>query len=597
MIVIGYNGFTDGAETFGRLYGATGIDRHSILGHDAAAALFVDGELVAAVEEERLNREKKTSDFPVNSVRWCLETAGKSLEDVDFFAFPWAFSPELTADMIGDISGAGLTVEQKFDRLRRFGDLYTGLVSKEAILADLRRRTGLDIPADKLVLVPHHLAHLMCGHYLAGGEDTAFLISDGRAERLSSIMGEVRDGRIQVFENTVVGVTHSLALLFGEITRYLGFMPNNDEYKVMGLAGFTGPRSDNPLLKHVVELQENGRYALALANEPSGTRAYYGLLDELYGVREGEREELDFRIRLARDAQEMIEVVTAHQLGALQARTDLPRLVFEGGLALNCVNNTKLLEESGFTDIQVSFGASDPGVAIGAAAFVNGVQRRPRRTPATPYLGPSYDDDAITAALREQAEHVEWTELDPADLARETAKLLSEKTVIGWFQGRTEYGPRALGNRSILANPGFPDIKDIINTRVKHREPFRPFAPVVLEHEAPKVFEMGKKSSSPYMTFVFPVKPEHQEAIPGACHVDGTSRVQTITDESNPLLAELLRTFTELTGVPCLLNTSFNVAGEPIVNSPADAIQCFLGTEIDHLVLGRFLVGKRAPQR
>ncbi|MFD4629001.1 carbamoyltransferase [Streptomyces sp. NPDC058284] len=595
MIVLGYNGFTDGADMFGRLYGATGIDRHSILGHDAAVALSVDGELVAAVEEERLNREKKTSDFPANSLRWCLNTADVRLDQVDVVAFPWSFSSDVVNAMIKDIGDSGLTVEQKFDRLRRFGELYGGLVGKDAVHADFKRRTGYDLPAEKLVPVPHHLAHLMCGYYLSGERDAAFLVSDGRAERLSSVMGEVRGGDIRLFEKSAIGVNHSLALLFGEITRYLGFMPNNDEYKVMGLAAFAPPptASDNPLLRHVVELHEDGRYTLALANDPSGTRGYYPLLDRIFGGDERCREEREYRARVAAAAQQMVEVVTAHQLRALEDGTDLTRLIYEGGLALNCVNNAKLLESTRFTDIHVSFGASDPGVAIGAAVYAGRLGGRSRTAPATPYLGPSYDDEQIRAALSARADDVEWTELDEESVAEQTAKLLSEKTVVGWFQGRTEYGPRALGNRSILANPGFADIKDIINTRVKHREPFRPFAPVVLESEAPRVFEMGRKKTSPYMTFVFPVRPEFHDVIPGATHVDGTSRAQTVTPESNPKLAELLERFTALTGVPCLVNTSFNVAGEPIVCSPADALGCFLHTEIDYLVLGRFLVVKK----
>ncbi|WP_404829410.1 carbamoyltransferase family protein [Streptomyces albicerus] len=575
------------------MYGATGIDRHSILGHDAAVALSVDGELVAAVEEERLNREKKTSDFPANSLRWCLNIADVRLDQVDAIAFPWSFSSDVVNAMIQDISGSGLPVEQKFDRLRRFGELYGGLVSKEALHADFKQRTGYDLPAEKLVPVPHHLAHLMCGYYLSGERDAAFMVSDGRAERLSSVMGEVRDGEVRLFEKSAISVNHSLALLFGEITRYLGFMPNNDEYKVMGLAAFAPPPSDNPLLRHVVELHEDGRYTLALANDPSGTRGYYPLLDRLFGGDERRREETEFRATVAAAAQQMVEVVTAHQLRALEADTDLTRMIYEGGLALNCVNNAKLLENSRFTDIHVSFGASDPGVAIGAAVYAGRLKGRSRPIPATPYLGPSYDDGQMLRALHEHADRVEWTELDEEAVAEQTAKLLSEKTVVGWFQGRAEYGPRALGNRSILANPGFADIKDIINIRVKHREPFRPFAPVVLESEAERVFEMGKKASSPYMTFVFPVRPEFHDVIPGAMHVDGTSRAQTVTAESNPKLAELLRNFTELTGVPCLVNTSFNVAGEPIVCSPTDALGCFLHTEIDCLVLGRFLVVKK----
>ncbi|QDQ09678.1 carbamoyltransferase [Streptomyces spectabilis] len=593
MIVLGYNGFTDGADTFGRLYGATGIDRHSILGHDAAVSLFVDGELVAAVEEERMNREKKTSDFPAGSLRWCLNTADVRLDQVDVIAFPWSFSGDVVDTMIQDISSSGLSVEQKFDRLRRFGELYGGLVCREALHADFKRRTGYDLPADKLVPVPHHFAHLMCGYYLSGEQDAAFLVSDGRAERLSSVMGEVRDGEIRLFEKSSISVNHSLALLFGEITRYLGFMPNNDEYKVMGLAAFAEPPSENPLLRHVAALHEDGRYALALANDPSGSRGYYPLLDRLFGGDERRREETEFRATVAAAAQQMVEVVTEHQLRALEAGSDLDRLIYEGGLALNCVNNSKLLENSRFTDIHVSFGASDPGVAIGAAVYAGRLKGRSRSVPATPYLGPSYSDGQLLGALRDRADRVDWTELDEEAVAEQTAKLLTEKNVVGWFQGRAEYGPRALGNRSILANPGFADIKDIINTRVKHREPFRPFAPVVLESDAARVFDMGKKAASPYMTFVFPVRPEFHDVIPGAMHVDGTSRVQTVTAESNPKLAELLRVFTELTDVPCLVNTSFNVAGEPIVCSPGDALDCFLHTEIDHLVLGRFLVVKK----
>ncbi|HEY0166637.1 MAG TPA: carbamoyltransferase C-terminal domain-containing protein [Jatrophihabitans sp.] len=593
MIVLGYNGHTNAADTFARLYGSTGVDRYNVLGHDAAAAVIVDGRLVAAVEEERLNREKKTAKFPVNAVQWCLDYAGLSFDEIDAFAFPWNYSDSLVNSIIADLSASGLGPEAKLDRLRRFGELYTNVFSRTAILNDFKQRTGYEVPAEKLMLVPHHIAHLMCGHYFEGGRDTAFLVSDGRAERFSSMMGEIRDGEIRVFEESTIGATHSLGLLFSEITRYLGFMPNNDEYKVMGLSAFAPPLPNNPLLERVVTLLPDGGYTFALANDPRNPHAaYYPLFDEIFQATEANREELDFRARVARAAQEMIEVVTAHQLKALQAKSDLPTLVFEGGLALNCVNNTKLLEESGFTDMQVSFGASDPGVSIGAAVFASGLAGHRNENAPTPYLGPEYTDEQMLAALGDYQDRLHWVAIEPEDVADRVAKLLCEKTVIGWFQGRTEYGPRALGNRSILANPSFDDIKDIINTRVKHREPFRPFAPVILESEAAKIFQMGKKETSPFMTFVFPVAADQQEAIPGAVHVDGTSRVQTVTAEQNPLLAGLLTAFTQLSGVPCLLNTSFNVAGEPIVSSPTDAIECFLKTEIDYLVLGRFQVSK-----
>ncbi|MFJ1991888.1 carbamoyltransferase family protein [Streptomyces asiaticus] len=591
MIVLGYNGFSRGAELFGRLYGATGVGRNLLVGHDAAAALVIDGEVVAAVEEERLSRVKKTSDFPVHAITWCLNSAGVDLDQVDVFAFPWRFSTAVAEEMISGICDSDLPVAAKFDALRSTGELYTGMLSPDAVYQDFVERTGHELDPNKLTLVPHHLAHLMCGAYLAGGGDAAFLVSDGRAETLSAVMGELRNGVVRQFDESAVPMTSSLGVAFGRITRYLGFVPNNDEYKVMGLAAYGPPPRHNPLLERVVRLHENGSYTISI---PRTISAYYALFDELFGGDSEKREQFDFRVKVAGLAQHMVEAVTAHQVRALTAASGLDTLLFEGGLALNCVANTKMLERSPFTGMEVSFGASDPGVAIGAAVYAAGLRNRPADAVTTPYLGPSYDEGQVQDALAEYADRVEWREEpDAASIADRTAELLAEKNVVGWFQGRTEFGPRALGNRSILANPAFPDIKDIINLRVKHREPFRPFAPVILESEAPRVFSMGKKTASPYMTFVFPVRKEYQERIPGACHVDGTARAQTVNERQNPPLARLLRAFTARTDVPCLLNTSFNVAGEPIVCSPRDALECFLATEIDYLVIDRFVITKK----
>ncbi|MGW7540964.1 carbamoyltransferase family protein [Streptomyces sp. NPDC054770] len=591
MIVLGYNGFTRSSELFGRLYGATGVDRHQLIGHDAAAALMVDGEVVAAVEEERLSRVKKTSDFPVNAIRWCLEHAGLGLDDVDVFAFPWRFVPEVADRMIAEISDSAMPVVTKFDQLSRTGDLFTGMLGRAAVHADFMARMDHPLDPNRLVLVPHHTAHLMCGAYLAGVRDAAFLVSDGRAETRSAVVGELRDGVVRIFEQGCVDMNNSLALAYGKITRYLGFVPNNDEYKVMGLAAYAPPPTRNPLLTNAVQLHENGSYTVFI---PGEKEAYYSFFDRIFGGDSEKREEFAFRVEVAGLAQHMVEAVTAHQVRVLGAATGLETLLFEGGLALNCVANTKILQRSSFAGVEVGFGASDPGVAIGAAVQVAGLGNRPANAPATAYLGPGYADTEIVDALDEHAEDVTWVELDEDEVVGRTAELLAGKTVVGWFQGRMEYGPRALGNRSILANPQFPDIKDVINLRVKHREPFRPFAPVVLASDAPRVFDMGKKATSPYMTFVFPVREEYRDRIPGACHVDGTARIQTVDDAGNPKLAALLREFTARTDVPCLLNTSFNVAGEPIVCTPRDALACFLNTEIDHLVMGRHLIAKRS---
>lgn len=596
MIVLGCNGFSRVSEFFSERLGATGINKHYLLGHDAAAALLIDGRLVAAVEEERLNREKKTTDFPVNAIDWCLGEAGITFDDVDLFAFPWNWTPQVLGEILDGIRTSPMPQDAKTRLMGDMADLFDQVVSHDAMLADFEARTGHRPDPAKVRFVPHHLAHATTGYYLAGMKDSAFLVSDGRAERFSTLAGEIRDGEITVFEDTVTSAHHSMGTLFSAITRFLGFVPNNDEYKVMGLAGYTTPPTPNPFLERLLTLHDDGRYTFTKPLRTDNLHSHDALFEEYFGPLE---DTLEYKARVAAAAQQMLNVATAHQVRHLEKRTDLDQLLFEGGVALNCLNNTPLFEGSRFQDMQVSFGASDTGITIGAAAhaWLNHPDTDPAAVlaaaaPVSPYLGPAYDDAAIEAALEAFTGRVVVTRLDDDQVVERVAELLTEKVVIGWFEGRMEHGPRALGHRSILANPGFPDIKDIINTRVKHREPFRPFAPLVLEEQAPEIFDMGRKTSSPYMTFVFPVRDAYKDRIPGAVHVDGTSRIQTLTDEGTPRLTALLRKFTELTGTPCLINTSFNVAGEPIVCSPTDALNCFLGTEIDYLVLGNHLIAK-----
>ncbi|MEV7616681.1 carbamoyltransferase C-terminal domain-containing protein [Streptomyces sp. NPDC089799] len=585
------------SEFFSERFGATGINKHYLLGHDAAAALVIDGRLVAAVEEERLNREKKTTDFPVNAIDWCLEEAGITYDDVDLFAFPWNWSEQVLDEILDGIRSSSAPEDAKARLVADMRDLFEQVVSHDAILADFEARTGHRPDPAKVRFVPHHLAHATTGYYLAGMKDAAFLVSDGRAERFSTLTGEIRGGRITVFEDSVTGAHHSMGTLFSSITRFLGFVPNNDEYKVMGLAGYAAPPSPNPFLEKLLTLHDDGRYSFTKPLQTDNLHSHDELFEEYFGPFE---DTLEYTSRVSAAAQEMLNVATAHQVRHLRGRTDLDRLLFEGGVALNCLNNTPMFEGSGFEDMQVSFGASDTGITIGAAAhaWLNDAGTGPEAiaaasAPVTPYLGPAYDEAAIAEAVEGFADRVTVTRLEDDEVVDHVAQLLTQKVVIGWFDGRVEHGPRALGHRSILANPGFDDIKDIINTRVKHREPFRPFAPLVLEEQAPKIFEMGRKTSSPYMTFVFPVREEYKDRIPGAVHVDGTSRIQTLTDEGTPRLTALLRKFIELTDTPCLINTSFNVAGEPIVCTPTDALNCFMGTEIDYLILGNHVIAKR----
>lgn len=329
MIILGYNGFGKSAEIFGRLFRATGIDRHLLYGHDSSAALLIDGKLVAAVEEERLNREKKTSKFPVNAMRWCLESAGITFDDVDTFAFSWQFSQDVVNKMIAEITeDSTATVEAKFARLQRLAQTHEALFSEEATHADFLEYTGHRLSPEKLVRVPHHIAHLMTGYHLSGGGDAAFLISDGRAEWLSSIMGEVRDGETKIFDDVTIDSRHSLAMLFSVVTRYLGFVPNNDEYKVMGLAGYGPPPEPNPFLTDVVEICPDGTYRIPYP--ANAVPAYYELFDRIFGGNAECREDFDYRVRVAGAAQHMLETVTAGQIRILEARSDLSRVVFEG---------------------------------------------------------------------------------------------------------------------------------------------------------------------------------------------------------------------------------------------------------------------------
>ncbi|WP_028477028.1 carbamoyltransferase C-terminal domain-containing protein [Nocardia sp. CNY236] len=595
MIVLGYNGFTHSRDIRISDHGTQDIDRYNVLGHDAAAAVIFDGKVVAAVEEERLNREKKTSQFPVGAIEWCLAKAGIGLADVDYFAFPWAVTDEVIRSLVLDIFTMSPNPTIGFALTAEIGELYSKLLAPESIAEDFRARTGFDVPAEKLILVPHHLAHLMCGYQIRGGGDAAFFVSDGRGERESAIAGQIVGGEITLFDQMTMDSSNSVGLFYNNITRYLGFLPNNDEYKVMGLSAYCPEPTDRALIDRLVTLHDDGKIEFAVTTDNArGEHPYRDYFDGVFGGDDSIRETFEYRARVARAAQDLTEIATRHQVATLAAAAQLPNLIVEGGVALNCVNNTKLLENNGFDRVDVSYGASDSGLAIGAAAFVG--QRYGKVTPQATgtYLGPEYTHEEMIEATKPFTDRISVTEIEPGAVASTTATLLSEKVVIGWFQGAAEYGPRALGARSILANPMFDDIKDIINLRVKHREPFRPFAPMVLESSADKLFEMGKLPTSPYMTFVVPLRQEFVDKIPGACHVDGTSRVQTVNDEQNPLVAELLREVEQATGIACLINTSFNVAGEPIVCSPTDAISCFLGTEIDYLVLGRLLLRKTA---
>jgi carbamoyltransferase len=568
VIVLGYNGFGRSAALFEEAWSRGGRDRHRVLGHDAGAALVRDGRVVAAVEEERLTRERKTSDFPRRSIDWCLSQAGIGVEDVDLFAFPWRFD-----------------VDQRGRETAGLDEM----VSKEALLSELSAALDQPLDEERLVLVPHHQAHVACGAALSGVEEAAFLVSDGRGETTSSVMGEVTKGKITVLPEFTIPLEDSLGMLYSKVTRYLGLTPNSDEYKVMALAAFADPPSVNPLLGDLLRLEDDGRYSLAIKHGRGRDAQFDEALDRVFAS-SGRRDEFEFQVRVAAAVQQALEVATAHRLDALRAVTGPKELILEGGVALNCRNNSRIAAERGFSRVHVSYAASDSGVALGAAiACAGGATTNGEG----PYLGPEITARTAEAALASGWPEDRWMRCETdAELFERVSRLLAEGAVIGWGQGRMELGPRALGNRSVLADPSHPGMKDRINALVKNRESYRPFAPVVRAELADEVFEMKGTPELPYMTFTVAIRPACRKLLQAAIHVDGTARIQTVQQRQNPRLWNLLAEFERRTGIPCLVNTSFNVAGEPIVCSAEEALACFVGTNIDALVLDRCLAWK-----
>jgi carbamoyltransferase len=588
MIVLGYNGFSNAAMYFDAYMGRRGRDRNRLIGHDAAAAIFKDGVLVAAAEEERFTRIKKTSQFPRHAIAYCLEACGATLADVDYIAFPWDYTDAMMSEIFGRMFHGPGTLEEKFQRFNDLRNLYFHLISPQRVREDFNLSLHADVGPEKFVFVPHHLAHLMTGFFVSGMEESAFLITDGRAELLSSVMGTIDRNDYTIFHGSSIGLADSLGILYANMTRYLGYTPNSDEYKVMALSSFAQNPPDYDY-EQVIELRPDGTYKLHVENNAGNILAYYTFFENFFGPRSEENDQ-----NAAFFIQTLTERAIAHQIKTLEQKTNCTNLILDGGVALNCVNNSKVLASSRFEDVHIGFAANDCGVTIGAAFYPFYQQKIFADNQAiTPYLGPSYSRQDMLHALESRSDRVHFEELSEERLLEVVCNELMSKKIIGWFQGSMEYGPRALGNRSILANPVFDDMKDFLNMKVKYREPFRPFAGVLIESDVHEYFEMGKKQTSPYMTFVFEAKPAFRDKIPGAIHIDGTSRLQTVSHEQNPKLYALLKKFAARAEVPCLVNTSFNVQGEPIVCSPTDAVNCFLNSGIDVLVLGNFLAYKR----
>ncbi|MFF8691180.1 carbamoyltransferase [Streptomyces sp. NPDC015144] len=527
--------------------------------HDPAAALVVDGEIVAAAEEERFSRRKHGKrplpfsawELPELSARWCLEKAGLTAADLDAVAYSYDPRAALPADRMG--------LDDPWDELRQMYARRAPDFLAEAL-------PGLD-PA-KVRFVAHHVAHAASAGLAAPLGDCAVLVLDGRGECSSQLAGHYEDGGLEVLHTQLL--PESLGLLYEELTEHLGFLRSSDEFKVMALASFGEPRFAEEISRHVHGTGDGGFRASGVPWADLAPRRVPG------------EPPAPHHADLAASAQRCLEETVLDTARWLHDRTGASALALAGGVALNCVANARLHREGPFDDIWVQPAAGDAGTALGAALHVTAerVRPRPMRTAA---LGREWSDEHLRRLLEAAALPYE----EPEDVAAAVAEELAQDGIVAWFQGRAEYGPRALGHRSLLAHPGRAENLDRLNA-VKGREEFRPVAPMVLAERAAGLFR--GPLPSPYMLFVHEVAEEWRPRIPAVVHVDGTARVQTVDSATEPLVARMLRAFEQRTGLPVVVNTSLNTAGRPMVDHPREALECFGSAPVDLLALGPYLV-------
>jgi carbamoyltransferase len=530
--------------------------------HDPAAALVVDGAVVAAAEEERFSRRKHGKrpvpfsawETPDLSAAWCLREAGMRPDDLDAVAYSYDPMLHLPPEQLG--------VHDPWDHLR-----LTYAQQAPSFLGDAL--PGLD--PDLVRFVPHHVAHAASAALAAPWNGTcAVLVLDGRGERHSHLAGAYADGVLTPLASQ--RLPHSLGLLYEEVTEHLGFLRSSDEYKVMALASYGRPRHLSQLRELVHATPDGGFVATGVAWDAFAKRLDPGA--------EWSADHAD----LAASVQAVLEETLIDLARWLRRKSGLTRLAMAGGVALNCVANTRVAAESGFSEVWVQPAAGDAGTALGGAYTL--AQQSGDRIAAMPGadLGRGFSDEVIEAAL--QAARVPYTR--SADVAADVAEVLAADGIVAWFQGRSEFGPRALGHRSLLAHPGREANLARLND-VKGREQFRPVAPMVLADHAADLFTDGP-IPSPYMLFVHRVRDEWRSRIPAVVHVDGTARIQTVDDAQEPLVAEMLRAFEQRSGLPTVVNTSLNTSGRPMVDDVRDALECFGSAPVDLLAIGPFLV-------
>jgi len=551
--------------------------------HDAAACLLRDGEIVAAASEERFTRKKHDSGFPEHAIRYALSAGGIQVADIDCIGFydkPLLKFERIITTYIG-------TFPKSFSSFRKAIPLW--LKDKLWVPNNIRKRLDYD---GEILFAEHHMSHAASAFLVSPYKRAAIMTLDGVGEWATATQGVGENGKITLLNE--IRFPHSLGLLYSAFTYFLGFKVNSAEYKVMGLAPYGEPKYYDTIMNNLVHVAEDGSFQINMDYfaYDYGLTMTDGRFSELFGipVREAESELEQVHKDLAASVQKVTEEIVLRQARDLSRRTGMTNLCMAGGVALNCVANGRVIRETPFTDIFVQPAAGDAGGAVGVAAWIYHSVQGNERTHMWrhAFLGPEFSSQEIRSYLEKQGQP--WIECSREELLAMTAKLIEQQNVVGWFQGRMEFGPRALGNRSILADARNPANRDVVNMKIKFRESFRPFAPTVLAERASEYFEID--CESPYMLLVAQVRPEKRQ-IPSVTHVDGSARIQTIAREQNALYYDLVKEFDRLTGCPVIINTSFNVRGEPIVCTPHDAYLCFMRTNMDYLVMDNFVLDKK----
>lgn len=559
--------------------------------HDSSACLLKDGKVTAAAQEERFTRIKHDISFPINAIKWCLDNAKITIRDIDYIAF--YEKPML-----------------KFERLlfqhlemfpRSFWTFYKAMPSwfKEKLRVQTTIRKRLKYGGD-IIFIRHHLAHAASSFLCSQFKEAAILTVDGVGEWETTTLGYGKGNEIII--NKVIDFPHSIGLLYSAVTAHLGFRVNDAEYKVMGLAPYGNPVYYDKF-KRVMDIKEDGSYCLDM----SYFTYHYKMrmpsrkfIKEFGPTRKPGTQITQHHKDIAASLQKITEEAVFKMANYLYSMTKCPNLCIAGGVALNSVANGKILSNSPFKDIYIQPAAGDAGTSIGAALYLYNTLLNKKRDYVlkSANLGPEFSRENIKFFLDSNGIKYSAFKSDE-ELIKRVARMIYDNNIIGWFQGRMEWGPRALGSRSILSNACNPKMKDILNLKVKHREQFRPFAPVVPAEDADEYFECDKPIPLPtdFMLMVYPIKKEKRNLIPAVTHVDGSGRLQTIRKEQNYQYWKLIKEFGKLSSIPILINTSFNIRGEPIVCTPYDAYKCMMGTGIDYLVIDKFLIKRQDNQR